>query len=171
MPGGLQQREAARPLDGCRPIGRGHPHRHPRHAQAQPRAGGEEWAIHDYEGFCGLHLGEYEDIEEVAVLASVIEKHGEAIARYINNRGRDYVNLGTLEEDFEDAFVGQYESVRDFAEANLEVLGFGGLTPDQLEGVWAFLDWDHVAHELTITDYWCADARELGGGVYVFRRD
>lgn len=136
-----------------------------------PVPGAEEWAIHDYEGFCGLCLGEYEDIEEVAALATIIDKHGEALAHYINNRGRDYVDFGTLEEDFEDAFFGQYESPRDFAEANVEELGFGGLTPDQLEWIWGFLDWDHVAHELTITDYWCADARELGGGVYVFRRD
>jgi antirestriction protein len=136
-----------------------------------PVPGAEEWAIHDYEGFCGLHLAEYEVIEEVAALAAIIEKHGEAVTHYINNRGRDYVNLGTLEQDFEDAFVGQFESARDFAEANVEDLGFGGLALDQLEGVWSFLDWDHLANELTITDYWCADARELGGGVYVFRRD
>jgi antirestriction protein len=136
-----------------------------------PVPGAEEWAIHDYEGFCGLTLGEYENVEEVAALASVIEKHGEAVAHYINNRGRDFVDLGTLGEDFEDAFVGQYESLRGFAEANAEELGFGGLTPGQLEGIWGFVDWDHVAHELTITDYWSADTREGGGGVYVFRRD
>jgi antirestriction protein len=136
-----------------------------------PVPGAEEWAIHDYEGFCGLTLGEYENIEEVAGLATVIEKFGEAVAHYINNRGRDYVDVRTLGEDFEDAFAGQYESPREFAEANVEELGFGGLAPDQLEGVWGFLGWDHIAHELTITDYWCADARELGSGVYVFRRD
>jgi antirestriction protein len=136
-----------------------------------PVVGAEEWAIHDHEGFCGLHLAEYEDIEEVAALAAAIEKHGEAVAHYINNSGRDYVDLGTLGEDFEDAFVGQYESPRDFAETNAEEMGFGGLTPEQLEGIWGFLDWDHVANELTITDYWSAEARELGGGVYVFRRD
>src|SRR6266498_3115744 len=106
-------------------------------------------------GFCGLPLGEYEDIEEVAALATVIEKHGEAVAYYINNRGRGYVDLGTLEEDFAEAFVGRYESARDFAEGNVEELGFGGLAPDQLEGIWGFLDWDHIAHEWTITDYWC----------------
>ncbi len=136
-----------------------------------PVMGAEEWAIHDYEGFCGLHLSEYEDIEEVAALASIIEKHGEAVAHYIDNRGRDYVDLGTLEADFEDAFVGQYASPREFAEETVEDLGFGRLTTEQLEGIWGFLDWDHLAHELTITDYWCAEARELGGGVYVFRRD
>jgi antirestriction protein len=136
-----------------------------------PVPGAEEWTIHDYEGFCGLHLGEYEDIEEVAALASVIEKQGEAVAHYINNRGRHYVTLRTLEEDFEEAFVGHFDSARDFAEGTVEELGFGGLTSEQLEGIWGFLDWEHLAHELTITDYWCAEAGELGGGVCVFRRD
>jgi antirestriction protein len=133
--------------------------------------GAEEWAIHDYAGFGGLHIEEYEDLEEVAALASVIEKHGEAVAHYVNNRGRDHMDIETLEEEFEDSFVGQFDCARDFAESNIEELGFGGLSPDQLEGIWGFLDWDHVANELTITDYWCADARELGRGVYVFRRD
>jgi antirestriction protein len=135
-----------------------------------PVPGAEEWAIHDYEGFCGLCLGEYEDVEGVAALAAIIEKHGEAVAHYINDRGRDYVDLEKLEVDFEDAFVGQYESPLDFAESNVEELGFGSLTPEQLQGIWGFLDWDHIANELSITDYWCADSRELGGGVYVFRR-
>jgi antirestriction protein len=136
-----------------------------------PIPGAEEWAIHDYEGFGGLHLREYEDIEEVVAIAAVIGKHGEAVAQYINHCGREYVELENLEEDFEDAFLGQFDSPRDFAETTIEELGFAGLAPDELEVIWGFLDWDHIAHELTITDYWCADARELGGGVFVFRRD
>jgi antirestriction protein len=136
-----------------------------------PLPGAEEWAIHDYEGFCGLSLGEYEDIEEVAGLATHIEKHGEAMAHYVNDRGLHYVDMATLEEDFEEAFAGQYESTRAFAEAIVGELGFGGLAPDQLEGIWSFIDWDHLAHELTITDYWSVDAHELGGGVFVFRRN
>jgi hypothetical protein len=32
----------------------------------------EEWAIHDYEGFFGLHLHEYESIERVADIANFI---------------------------------------------------------------------------------------------------
>ncbi len=138
---------------------------------ASPIPGAEEWAIHDYEGFWGLDLGEYENLEDVAVFAEAIEEYGEAMTHYINDRGREYVELQTLGADFEGAFVGHYDSLRDFAESTVEELGFGGLTPDQIEGIWGFVDWDHIAHELTITDYWCADARELGGGVYVFRRD
>ncbi len=37
-----------------------------------PIARAEEWAIHDYEGFCGLRIGEYEDIAKVAEMAALI---------------------------------------------------------------------------------------------------
>src|SRR5579863_1356558 len=47
-----------------------------------PIAGAEEWAIHDYEGFCGLRLSEYEDIASVAQMAAMIGEHGEAWAKF-----------------------------------------------------------------------------------------
>jgi len=45
----------------------------------------EEWAIHDYEGFEGLSISEYESIEDVAKYAQLIEENGVAFAAYANN--------------------------------------------------------------------------------------
>ena len=38
----------------------------------------EEWAIHDYEGFKGVRISEYEGIDRVAELAQALAEHGEA---------------------------------------------------------------------------------------------
>ena len=43
-----------------------------------PMIGAEEWAIHDYEGFQGLEISEYEDIQQVADVAGYIQEHGQA---------------------------------------------------------------------------------------------
>ena len=41
----------------------------------------EEWAIHDYEGFCGAALSEYEDVATVSKLALGVVEHGPAPQR------------------------------------------------------------------------------------------
>lgn len=40
--------------------------------------GAEEFAIHDYEGFAGLRLSEYESLATVARLARGFKQHGDA---------------------------------------------------------------------------------------------
>ncbi|MFX9180936.1 antirestriction protein ArdA, partial [Acinetobacter baumannii] len=35
----------------------------------------EEWAIHDYEGFAGIRISEYEGIERIAELAGFLAEH------------------------------------------------------------------------------------------------
>jgi antirestriction protein len=46
-----------------------------------PEYGAEEWAIHDYECFCGLSLGEYTPTETVAEYGRLIAEHGPAYVR------------------------------------------------------------------------------------------
>ena len=50
----------------------------------------EEWAIHDYEGFGGLNLSEYEDIERVAEFGQLLAEHGPAFGAYAGHVGADY---------------------------------------------------------------------------------
>ena len=118
----------------------------------------EEWAIHDYEGFCGLRLSEYEDIATVAEMAAMIEEHGEAWAKYAEYQGVKYAT----KESFEDAYEGEWESEQDFAEnlasETMEI-------PKHLE---YYIDYEKLARDLFINDYFSADAE--GGKVYVFRR-
>jgi len=48
---------------------------------ASPNAGAEEWAIHDYEGFEGVHIAEYEGIDGVASMGDFIGEHGKRWVR------------------------------------------------------------------------------------------
>ena len=123
-----------------------------------PIARAEEWAIHGYEGFCGLRLSESEDIATVAEIAVMLEEHGEAWAKFAEYEGKEYATS----EKFEEAYAGEWESEEDFAEnlasETMEI-------PKHLE---FYIDYEKLARDLFINDYFSAEAE--GGKVYVFRR-
>jgi antirestriction protein len=77
----------------------------------------EEWAIMDYDDFCGLNLGEYESLEVVSRIAKGIAEHGEAFARWV-----EYVGERSAEalDRFEDHYLGKYDSAEEYAEYILE---------------------------------------------------
>ena len=78
----------------------------------------EEWAIHDFEGFNGLHLGEWENLAYVSRVANGIAEHGVAFAHW--------ATLVSEEEEldrFEEAYLGQWPSRTAYAENVLEDLG------------------------------------------------
>ena len=93
----------------------------------------EEWAIHDYEGFGDVRLGEYEPIERVAALARGITAHGPAFAYWWGiDEPTDTTDDTELEAAFEEHYLGEYESVADYGRQLLEDLGFD---PDELPGI------------------------------------
>ena len=123
-----------------------------------PIAKAEEWAIHDYEGFCGLRLSEYESIEKVAEMAAMIEEHGEAWAKFAEYESMEYATL----ERFEEAYAGEWDSEEDFAQdlasETMEI-------PKHLE---FYIDYEKLARDLFINDYYSAENENCK--VYVFRR-
>jgi len=121
-----------------------------------PIPGAEEWAIHDYEGFEGLSLSEYESIDDVVKYAQLIEEHGEAYVAYANNVGVDYAT----EEGFEESYQGEWDSEEAFAE-NLadEIMDI----PERLA---FYFDYEKFARELFMGDYY--SARNDNHNVYVF---
>jgi antirestriction protein len=73
----------------------------------------EEWAIHDYEGFGALRLSEYESLERIADIANGIAKHGNAFAAWLSYDGSwDPADVTS----FLDAYLGEWDSLRDYAE-------------------------------------------------------
>ncbi|MGF6599815.1 antirestriction protein [Paraburkholderia sp. GAS448] len=98
----------------------------------------EEWAIHDHEGFGGL-LGEYDSFERVAQLDAALEEHGEAFLAFLSAFGSD-ADI----DRFGDAYRGEYDSERAFAE---EWAIEGGLI-DAGHPMFSYIDWDH---------YWSGD--------------
>src|SRR5580698_2223088 len=80
---------------------------------ASPVPGAEEWAIHDHEGFCGVRLSEYENVETVSKLARGIVEHGPAYGAWASHLGPScYDDL----DRFEYCYHGRFESLTDYAE-------------------------------------------------------
>jgi antirestriction protein len=123
----------------------------------------EEWAIHDYEGFEPLRLSEYEPIEHVSRIARGIVEHRRAFAHWA-----DYLGSGLWDDsldNFEDNFIGQWDSTTEFAESFLEDLGvdIDSLVDEQWEPYVSF-DVEAFARDLSY-DFHIAEDDQ---GVYVF---
>jgi antirestriction protein len=87
---------------------------------ASPMPGAEEWAIHDYEGFGPLRLGEWEAFERVSAIASGISEYGEAFTAWLSyDVSRDPVDTSA----FDDAYRGEWDSLRAYAEDYAESTG------------------------------------------------
>ena len=133
---------------------------------ASPTPGAEEWAIHDYEGFGRVRVGEYEDLTTVAHLAQGIAEHGSAFAHWA-------ALIDTTDADelarFGDAYLGHYESIEAYAEELLDDLGYPDLIertiPEYLQP-YVHLDVEGFARDLELSGD--ITASDTDGGVYVF---
>jgi antirestriction protein len=106
----------------------------------------EEWAIHAYEGFCGISIDEHESIDRIVELAQKLEEHGEAFAAYL-----EHYNLEDI-DDFEERYQGCYKNKQDFAE---EYYDDAGMT-DQIEkaGLKAcYIDFEAIARDMFMDGY------------------
>lgn len=133
-------------------------------ARRFPQGGpAEEWAIHDYEGFDGISLSEWEPFELVAAIGEMVAEHGAAFAAWYDNDPSH--DTDELAERFEDAFAGQWDSLADYAHELAEDCGYLAAMPEQIRG---YFDAEAFARDLDYGgDVWTAPAD--GGGVYVFR--
>lgn len=81
--------------------------------KSSPQPDAEEYAIHDYEGFEGMSLHEYEGIQSAHDKAQFIEKHGKLGAAIVSYFGGD---LEDAKRALEDCYIGEYESAADYAQ-------------------------------------------------------
>ncbi len=80
---------------------------------ACPEGFAEEWAIHDYEGFGGYSISEYEAFESVHKIACFVEEYPVLGAKLLINFGGD---LEDATKAAEEGYAGEYESMADYAE-------------------------------------------------------
>jgi antirestriction protein len=80
----------------------------------------EEFAVHDYENFGPLRIGEYESIERIAAIAAGIAEHGEAFVAWLSN---DNSHDPTDIESFDDSYRGEWDSLRAYAEEYADATG------------------------------------------------
>jgi antirestriction protein len=81
----------------------------------------EEWAIHDYEGFDGIKIDEWDSFETVSALANAIMEHPYLFSEVYNHLGSEDVDA-TLEY-IRDNYLGSYQSLEEYAEQWLEETG------------------------------------------------
>lgn len=110
--------------------------------KTSPMADAEEWAIHDYEGFEGIHLPEYAGIETVSQLAAFIAEHGKLGAEVYNHFG----SIEEAETALTDQYAGEYASLADFAQ---ELTEQSTTIPESLRH---YIDYDRMARDMAISD-------------------
>ncbi len=77
-----------------------------------PEPDAEEWAIHDYEGFCGYGVSEYSGFEELHNVASFIEEYPEIGGELLDH----FSDTEEARKAAEDNYCGCYKSMADYAE-------------------------------------------------------
>lgn len=121
----------------------------------------EEWAIHDYEGFGDIKLGEGESIERVAEIAELLAEHGLAFAAYVDHVGADFGD----EQGFQDAYCGEWDTEVAYAE-NLFDECYAHEIPENLR---YYIDYEAFSRDLFMSDNYSVD--NPSGGVFVFRHN
>jgi len=115
----------------------------------------EEWAIHNHEGFGGIHISEYEGFDTIAEYAEFIEEYGDLGAKLISYYG----DLDDARDAISDHYAGEYDSLSDYAEQLTEE------TTQIPESLSYYIDYDAMARDLEINDVL---AIESGQSVHVF---
>lgn len=141
------------------------------------RAEGEtfgDWAIHDYDGFGGIRLGELEDPEYINAVALGISEYGDAFAAWVDINGLpEPRNPDTLVQQFRDAYLGQYASLDDYGETIWDDMGWQSLIESVLPPEIA-RNGSVMAHRLA-DDMWKGGDIQIahtdGGRIWVFRGD
>lgn len=110
--------------------------------EASPIPEAEEWAIHDYEGFEGAPISEYQGIESVAEIAAFLSEHGALGGQLIAH----FNDLEEARSAIEEDYAGVYASLADFAEELTEQ------TTEIPESLQPYIDYDAMARDLAIND-------------------
>jgi antirestriction protein len=127
----------------------------PEHSEDEPC---EEFAIHDYEGFGSLEIGEYTSLETIAEHAALLSEFGEdAWSAYCDHVGVNYATA----KDFKDKYLGEAESEKEF----IENYYYDNGSVDELPE-WARnnIDWEGLAYDEFIETYYFSNG-------HVFYRD
>ncbi|MBA2657316.1 MAG: antirestriction protein ArdA [Tatlockia sp.] len=116
----------------------------------------EEFAIHDYEGFASLRLGEYDSIETVVELAAFIGEHGELGAELLSE-----YSIEEAERLLEESYYGAYDNEVDFAYSIFEDC-YNNVIPENLLN---YFDYVAFTRDLFINDYFSVD---IDGQTHIF---
>lgn len=140
------------------------------------RPGHEEWWVFDHEGLpVAGECSPAEATRWAETMAACAEGTGaplDAVRAYLDN----FHGFEDALDDFEEAWCGEWDSERQYAEEYAEECGYLS-TPAEHAHHWGgqavpnplldYVDWDAWARDLFSSGYW--PARNPAGGVFVFR--
>jgi antirestriction protein len=122
----------------------------------------EEWAVHDFEGFGEIAVGEYPSLAELAALAQVIEQHGEPFLAWAANETDN-----REPEEFLESFLGEFDDLADYVARQWEESGWK--EDNQWWHPTRYVNWEAMGRDLELNgEVWTA--RSDGFKTYVFRR-
>lgn len=124
-----------------------------------PEPDAEEWAIHDYDDFDEISIGEHESLETISIIASALEEYGEPMAYYIANLA-DYID-DELIDNFEEAYHGEWNSEEDYARTWYEDSGM----LDHNSPLSNYIDWEAVARDMSCE---CMHFAKAGSFIWAF---
>ncbi|MED5423018.1 MAG: antirestriction protein ArdA [Pseudomonadota bacterium] len=104
-----------------------------------PEEDAEEFAIHDYEGFEGLNISEYEGIQSAHDKAIFIEEHGALGGAVASHFGS---NLDDAKRALEEGYIGAYRSIEDYAR---EITEDGHELPTYIEH---YIDYESMGRDM-----------------------
>ena len=81
--------------------------------KASPELDAEEWALHDYEGFEGIRLSEWEGLEQVHMLAQFVDGYGPLGAKLLEHCDNE---IHIARAVMSDGYAGCYANLADFAQ-------------------------------------------------------
>lgn len=102
----------------------------------------EEWAIHDYEGFDGIQISEYEGLDAVALHGRMIERHGAAWAAYVN-----WQLYNCSEDDFDERYRGEWDSPAEYVDEFINDCYDLSDVPDFIR---YHIDYDGIARDMRL---------------------
>jgi antirestriction protein len=128
----------------------------------------EDWGVFDHEGFGSCQIEERASLSWVCAVASGITEHGPAFAAWA-----DLVDDETQLDRFEDAYLGEHDSIEAYAAEQLDDLGYNDILDSALpEHIRRYIEFNvaGLAHDLWIGGDVLVCHRP-DGGVWLFRNE
>jgi antirestriction protein len=101
----------------------------------------EEYAIHDYEGFGGYKVSEYEGIEQVHEIACFIQEYPDFGAELLSY----YSDLESARKVAEETYYGCFESISDYAQELTESC------QDIPENLIFYIDYERMGRDMELS--------------------
>ena len=107
-----------------------------------PEGFAEEYAIHDYEGFGGYPVSEYEGIELVHEIACFIEEHSDVGGELLNHFSGD---IDEAKKAMEENYCGCHPSLADYARELTEQ------TSEIPENLAFYIDYERMGRDMEMS--------------------